>query len=112
MHHFPLTSHVITICFWSGENPAVPISLKQILKDTKEVGNWFSLGIMLGIESSELKRIERKYFADPDRCKTEVIDIWLDIDPEPTWNKLARAVEDVGRHAKVVETLRANHEGL
>ena len=99
--------------FWSGENPAIPISLKQILKDTKEVTNWYSLGIHLDITTSVLKRIEKDImYVDPERCKIEVIEFWLNHDPEPTWNKLAQAVEDMGGHPKVVETLRANHEGL
>ena len=104
-------SHV-TILFWSGENPAIPISLKQILRDTKEVRNWFSLGVQLGIETGDLKYIEGKYTGDPERCKIEVIEYWLKNYPEPTWNELAQAVEDMGGHARVVETLRANHAGL
>ena len=74
--------------------------------------DWYSLGIYLDIQTSViLKQIEGQY-KDPVRCKTEVIEFWLDNDPEATWNKLAHAVEDMGGHAKVVETLRANHEGL
>ena len=73
--------------------------------------NWHSLGVQLGIETSVLKRIEKDRSADTERCKTEVIDHWLKNDSEPTWNGLACAVEDMGGHAKVVQTLRANHEG-
>ena len=105
-------SHVVPLYFWSGESPAIPMSLKQILKDTKEVRSWFSLGIQLGIETSDLNAIERQFGGDTERCKVEVIEYWLRNAPEPTWNKLARAVEDMGGHSKVVETLRANHEGL
>ena len=104
-------SHV-TILFCSGEDPAVPISLKQILKDTKEVTSWFFLGIHLDIPNAVLKQFEMQYIGDSERCKTEVIDVWLHNDPEPTWNKLAQAVEDMGGHANIVETLWANHEGL
>jgi len=75
------------------------------------VRDWFSLGIHLDIPTSVLKQIERDC-KDPVRSKIEVIDLWLDHDPEPTWNKLAHAVEDMRGHARVVKTLRANHEGL
>lgn len=115
MHYFSLNicdSHVVPLYFWSGENPAIPLSLKQILKYTKEVRSWYILGIQLDIDSSDLKRIEKDCRGDPERCKIEAIDFWLRHDPEPTWSKLARAVEDMGGHAKVVETLRANHKGL
>ena len=101
----------MTLYFWSGENPAIPISLKQILKDTKGVYNWFFLGIQLDIPTSVLKQLELRYDSF-ERLKTEVMEIWLHNDPEPTWNKLAQALEDTGGHAEVVETLRANHEGL
>jgi len=103
-------SHVVTIYFLSGEDPAIPLSLKQVLKDTEEVTDWYSLGIHLDIPTSVLKQIERDC-KDTVRSRIEVIDLWLDNDPEPTWNKLAQAIEDMGGHPKVVETLRANHEG-
>ena len=105
-------SHVVPLYCWSGESPAIPMSLKQILRDTKEVRSWYSLGIQLDIDSSALKRLEINYAGDTERCKIEIIDFWLRHDPEPTWSKLARAVEDMGGYAKVVETLRANHKGL
>ena len=90
---------------------ATPISLKKILRDTKEVTDWHTLGIYLGVKSSILKRIEKNYSGDTERCKTEVIHFWLQNDSEPTWNRLARAVEDMGGYANVVQTLRANHKG-
>ena len=74
--------------------------------------SWFFLGIHLDIPISVLKQLEMQYIGDSKRRKTEVIDLWLHNDPEPTWNKLAQAVEDMGGHTEVVETLRANHEGL
>ena len=74
--------------------------------------SWYSLGKQLGIGNSDLKRIEKECERHPERCKIEVIQFWLHHDPEPTWSKLARAVKDMGGHAKVVLTLKANHEGL
>ena len=79
--------------------------------DTMEVRSWFSLGVHLGIATDYLKCVESDH-PNPERCKIEVIDRWLRYDPEATWNKLAQAVEDMGGHAGIVETLRANHEGL
>ena len=68
--------------------------------------------MQLGIETDCLKNIEMNYIQDSERCKIEVIEFWFRHDPEATWSKLAQAVEDMGGHAKVVEILRANHEGL
>ena len=86
--------------------------LKQALRDIKEVTGWYSLGIQLEIGTSYLDHIEKNYGSDTERCKIEVIKYWLGNDQEPTMRKLAKAVEDMGGHANVVQTLRANHEGL
>lgn len=95
--------------FQSGSNHVA--SLKQILRDTKQVTDWYSLGIYLGIPTSYLKHIEKNYSSDTERCRIEVIDCWLHSDPEPTQRNLAQAVEDMGGHADVVQTLRARYEG-
>ena len=83
-----------------------------MLRDTKEVTDWYSLGIQLEIATSDLDHIEKNYRGDTKRCKTEAFKHWLHNDQEPTKSKLAQAVEDMGGHAKVVQTLRADHEGL
>jgi len=95
--------------FQSGSNAAA--FLGQILRDTKEVTRWYALGIQLGIKTSDLKEIEKNCSSDSERCRIEVIDYWLNNDPEPTQSKLAQAVEDMGGHANVVQTLRASYEG-
>ena len=86
--------------------------LKQILRDTKQVTGWYSLGIQLNIDTSYLDQIERNYGGDAERCKIEVIKFWLRNVEKFTWNKLAHAVEGMGGHANVVQTLKANDEGL
>ena len=68
---------------------------------------WYSLGIQLEIETSYLDQIEKNHSGDTERCKIEVIKYWLRNDQEPTRRKLAKAVEDMGGHAEVVQTLRA-----
>ena len=95
--------------FWLGSH--ITAFLKQCVKATKEVKNWYPLGVQLGIETCNLKEIERNHGGDVERCKIEAIDHWLHNDPEPTWNKFVQALEDVGGHAKIVQTMKANHEG-
>ena len=81
------------------------------MRDTKEVTNWYFLGICLSIPVSYLEHIKKNYGGDTERCRIEVIDYWLHNDPEPTKSKLAQALEDMGGHANVVQTLRARYEG-
>ena len=95
--------------FQSGSNAVA--FLEQILRDTKEVTRWYALGIQLGIPASYLKHIEKNHSSNSERCRIEVICDWLNNDPEPTQSKLAQAVEDIGGHANVVQTLRASYEG-
>ena len=87
------------------------LSRNNYVRDTKEVTRWYALGIQLGIKTSDLKEIEKNCSSDTVRCRIEVIDYWLHNDPEPTQSKLAQAVEDMGGHADVVQTLRARYEG-
>ena len=81
------------------------------MRDTKEVTRWYALAVQLGIKTSDLKEIEKNCSSDTERCRIEVIDYWLNNDPEPTQSKLAQAVEDMGGHANVAQTLRASYEG-
>ena len=94
----------------AGSNNAA--ILKQILIDIKEVTDWYSLGIQLEIPTSNLQPIEKNYGSNAERCKIEVIDFCLRNVQNFTWNKLAQAVEGLGGHAKVVQTLKAKDEGL
>lgn len=73
---------------------------------------WYSLEIQLDISTFYLDQIEKNYGCDAERCRIEVVKFWLRNVQKFTWIKLARAVEGVGGHAKVVQTLKANHEGL
>ena len=86
--------------------------LKQILIDIKEVTDWYFLGIKLEVPTSHLQHTEKNYGSNAERCKIEVIKFWLHNVQNFTWNKLAQAIEGMGRHANVVQTLKANHEGL
>ena len=86
--------------------------LKQILIDIKEVTDWYFLGIQLEIPTSHLQHTEKNYGSNAERCKIEVIDFWLRNVQNFTWNKLAQAIEGMGGHANVVQTLKAKHEGL
>ena len=98
---------MIIYLFQSGSSDAS--ILKQSLRVTKE--GWYSLGIQLDINTSYLDQGERNCGGDAERCKIKAIKFWLRFVQNCTWNKLARAVEGWGGHAKVVQTLEANHEG-
>ena len=86
------------------------MNLKDAIVELRGV-KWFSLGIQLDIEKCELDKIKRENPQDEDQCMIEVLDYWLqNTQSDPTWDKLANAVERVGGERKVVENLRAIQE--
>ena len=80
--------------------------LAEVLTAIIEVTKPYQLGIQLGIDSSALDKIERNHPGDIDRQKTEVIKYWLCNSPDASWTTLAKAVEGMGGHARLAETLR------
>ena len=80
--------------------------LADVLAAIVEVTRPYQLGIQLKIDSSELDTIEKNHPGDIDRQKTEVVKYWLRNSPEASWTTLASAVERMGGHSKLAETLR------
>jgi hypothetical protein len=93
--------------------PDLSISdLADVLAGLTEITKPYQLGIRLKIDSSELKTIERNYSKDIDRQKTEVIEHWLRNSPDASWTTLANAVERMGGHARLAETLREKEQSI
>ena len=64
-----------------------------------EVLDWHTLGIKLGIPSHSLGEIQMNYSAyGIVRQKQEMITTWLDYDTEASWDKLANALKEMGKH--------------
>ena len=68
-------------------------TLRRLLDALKKVDNWFLFGAMLDVPVSQLKKIESHHQKDPDRCKLELLQYWLDITLDPTWNEIVQALE-------------------
>jgi len=86
-------------------------TINKILSETREVTDWHSLGIHLEITPENLSQIERNHSGDTERCKTEVVKLWLRNTQERTWDRLAQAVDEMGEHTNLVQTLRKKHQG-
>ena len=83
--------------------------LGEIISAIKEIMDPYTLGVQLGIESHELKKIEKNYPQDLDRQMAEVIEYWLHNSSDCTWGALASAVEKMGGHGNLVKELRGKH---
>ena len=84
------------------------LTLREIENELSKVtaASWFSLGVQLGVGLEKLREIEKDHRQDAQRCKTEVLDWWLQNAPEISWNKLAQALEAMGGHATLVQNLK------
>ena len=64
-----------------------------------EVLDWHTLGIKLGIPDHSLAEIRINYSAyGIGRQKQELITKWLEYDTEASWDKLANALKEMGKH--------------
>ena len=66
---------------------------------------WYPLGIQLKVPPAKLKEIETNYRGDIERCKLEAIGFWLDNTGDPSWGGLAKALQKIGGHARLVQSL-------
>lgn len=68
---------------------------------------WHALGIHLQIKKEALNRIESDYkHESAQRHLTEMVDYWQKNENEPSWDKLANAVDKVGGYDYVARTIK------
>ena len=61
--------------------------------------DWHTLGIKVGIPYHVLGEIQINYNAyGTGRQRQEMIRKWLEYDTEASWDKLANALEEMGKH--------------
>ena len=72
---------------------------------------WYHIGLALGIEADDLDAIQDSNRANPDKCLTDVLKLFLrQVDPKPSWKRLADAMASpsVGR-GDIAADLREQH---
>ena len=55
--------------------------------------DWKVLGTLLGLPSEDLKTIELGYPTNPKWCCNEMLQKWLEIDTEASWDKINKAIK-------------------
>ena len=75
-----------------------PLKIKDALKILLPVADeWENIGILLGVEDSDLRTIKSNNPNNCRGCLREMLRKWLSIvDPQPTWSVLFNAVTDLG----------------
>ena len=70
--------------------------MKNLFSELSTVSKWYQLGIKLGLQPSQLRQIEHQFSTDIDRCKIEMVDLWLQITPGASWKHIVTALREMG----------------
>ena len=86
------------------------LTTRQILQSINTVvGEWFRLGLELGVPESTLETIEYNNPKDVETCKRKMVQQWLK-QPCPSWCSLVEALSELGlkRTANTISEKFAN----
>lgn len=74
--------------------------LKDIMRKQKCIINkWYDIGLELLGDAEELEIIKQNNPRDIDGCCTEMFHIWLQRDPDASWNKVIITLDKIGLNA-------------
>ena len=92
------------------------LTLKNIDPILSEVLDWHNLGVKLDLPVQFLQEIKVNYSAyGTGREKQEMITTWLEYDTEASWDKLANALKEMGKHvtaSKIWNTYVTGYKGM
>lgn len=82
-----------------------------MIRDLRHLNDWLNFGLYLGLEHSSLTRLEKQHHYDVSRCRMEMLQLWLDGNPTPTWNKVIDALRAVGCDNQALEIAKKRSGG-
>ena len=100
---FCFTAFIFTLCLVGGQP-----TLRCLLTELDHVTDWFLLGIFLEIDKDRLTQIQENFPRDSNRCKIEMLGIWLKSCPQPTWDKMTQAALDA-KEENVAKAIRQKY---
>ena len=72
-----------------------------MVEELSPLAEWFTFGIFLDIDQAKLTQIEcDNRFHGVRRCNIEVFNHWLELCCDPTWEKVANALDGAGVQGK------------
>lgn len=80
--------------------PGTPLQLRYLVNALVRVTEWFELGLQLGIEHHVLKRIEQDNRGQTERCKSAMLNEWLNNGLDHTWEQVDTAIKAVKRRSE------------
>ena len=73
--------------------------MKNLSSELTLVADWHQLGIKLGLQPARLRQIEKDHPGDTERCKVEVVDVWLQSTPGASWRHIVTALTEMGNRS-------------
>ena len=67
--------------------------------ELKNITDVHTLGVLLGFSPSKLATIRENNPRNNDQQKSDMLNIWLENDPEKSWNKLVRVLVEMDKGA-------------
>ena len=74
-------------------------------------GDWELLGLQL-VKHADLTTIKANRHGEASHCMMDMVSQWLRNELEPSWNKLAEAVENVGKYGRATAQVVRQKAGL
>ena len=86
----------------------VEAKLRDLVVVLREV-DWYQLGIQLEVPIHILRKIERQNPRDESRMLTEMLEYWKDNEEDPSWEKIAEALQRIGGHRNIITQIRSKY---
>ena len=83
--------------------------LPDILDETAQFTEWYTLGVYLKLSKGELDDIEKRLCSQGSkRCKIELFNLWMKTNHDASWEQLALALERCGEIV-LADRIRTHH---
>ena len=86
----------------------VEAKLRDLVVVLREV-DWYQLGVQLEVPIHILKRIKRQNVHDELAMLTEMFEYWKDNEEDPSWEKIAEALQRIGGHRNIITQIRSKY---
>ena len=97
-----------TVCYadWSVFTTGPILTVQTLLTELADIPDWFMLGIYIGVEASQLHKIQANFpNVSCDRYKAELFHMWLRDGRNCSWATVIKALKDMGEN-KLADKLR------
>ena len=85
------------------------LELPDILDETAQFTEWYTLGVYLKLSKGELDDIEKRLCSQGSkRCKIELFNLWMKTNHDASWEQLALALERCGETV-LADRIRTHH---